>query len=262
MAERVETWDSFWGQLLRIDFFEGQWDAYRKVADSRAEWLEETFGLDRERPLLSLACGEGGIELALARRGFNVTGIDRCTAFIHYAREQALAEKLDASFIVGDIRRDSPLPSGNGTVALFDTLGLLGADDEVKLMQRIAESLAPDGIMLMDAPLRESLKPSRNWWKVRNGYLLYDNRWDKASAMQHIEPLYIEEDGTRVVLEDPYNSSDHGIRGVERYVYADREMVQLAGGAGLPGRIIPHQRGGYMMMAASSKYRVESWPGA
>lgn len=256
MAERIETWDSFWGQLLRIDFFEGQWDAYRKVADSRAEWLEETFGLDKDRPLLSLACGEGGIELALARRGFNVTGIDRCTAFIHYAREQANAEGLGASFIVGDIRRDSPLPGGNGTVAMFDTLGLLGPEAEAKIMRRIGESLGDGGIVLMDSPIREALRPSRNWWPVRKGYVLMDSRWDKESAMQHIEPLFIEEDGSRVALIDPYNEGNAGMRGVERYIYSDAEMVQLAGLVGLPGRIIPHQRGGHIMMAASHRYRI------
>lgn len=256
MAERKETWDAFWGQLLRIDFFEGQWEMYKKVADSRAEWLEQTFGLDKGRPLLSLACGEGGIELALARRGFNVTGIDRCPTFIHYAREQANNEKLEASFIVGDIRRDSPLPSGNGTVVMFDTLGLLGAEDEARLLGRIAVSLAPGGIVLMDVPLREAMKPSRNWWKVGDGYLLFDSRWDKDEAMQLIEPLYIEEDGTRVVLEDSYNSHRPTAHGIERYIYADSEMVQLAAGAGLPGRIIAHQRGGHIMMAASSRYRT------
>ena len=66
MIRREESWDGFWAKLLRIDMFEGQWEAYRKVADSRAEWLEKTFGLQKDRPVLSLACGEGGIELALA----------------------------------------------------------------------------------------------------------------------------------------------------------------------------------------------------
>jgi SAM-dependent methyltransferase len=256
MAERKETWDSFWAQLLRIDFFEGQWEMYRKVADARAEWLEGTFGLDQQKPLLSLACGEGGIELALARRGFKVTGIDRCATFIHYAREQAINDGLDASFIVGDIRRDSPLPSGNGTVVMFDTLGLLGAEDEARLMGRIAAALAPGGIVLMDVPLREAMKPSRNWWPVRDGYLLFDSRWDKDEAMQQIEPVFIEADGTKVVLDDTYNGAAQNSVSIDRYIYADSEMVQLAGAAGLPGRIIPHQRGGHIMMAASSRYRT------
>lgn len=256
MAERIETWDSFWAQLLRIDFFDGQWEAYRRIADARAQWLEETFGLDKSRPLLSLACGEGGIELALARRGFNVTGIDRCTTFIHFAREQAMAEELEASFIVGDIRRDSPLPSGNGTVALFDTIGLLGAEAEAKLLGRMAAALGPNGILLIDTPLRQAVKPQRQWWALRGGHLLLDTEWRKDEAIQQLTPLFIEEDGTRVVLQDPYNNGAVE-RGVPRYIYTDAELVQLVGSAGLPGRIIPHQRNGYIMMAASQKYRVE-----
>ena len=65
MDQRRETWDSFWAQILHIDFSKGQWEAYRKAADARAEWLETAFGLDSSRALLSRACGEGGKAIVL-----------------------------------------------------------------------------------------------------------------------------------------------------------------------------------------------------
>lgn len=254
MKERTETWDSFWGKLLRIDFFEGQWEMYRKVADARAAWLVDTYGLDRDRPLLSLACGEGGIELALARLGYAVTGIDRCAEMIHFAREASSKEELTATFLVGDIRKDSPLPTGNGTVCCFDTFGLLSPEAEKAIAQRMASALGPGGIILVDSPVRESITQSRPWFPVKGGHLLLENKWDKESGFQKIGLTFIEPDGSKVYLEDPYDETQDSYRGVLRYIYTDAEMRGLLGSSGLPVTIRPHQRKGYYMAAASSNY--------
>ena len=252
MQTRNEKWEPFWAQTLRIDFFEGQWEAYRKVADARAAWLEETFQLDKSRPVLSLACGEGGIELALARRGFNVTGIDINPTFVYHAREQASQEDLVATFLLADLRQDAPLPDGNGLVCCFDTFGLLSGEVEQTLVAKMTAALARDGIILVDSPQREAQRPSRAWWPVRDGYLLTDNRWDAASNTQHVEPLFIEADGARVLLEDPYDATRGKHTGVERYVYTPIEMVGTLRASGLGAEAVRHQRSGYFMAVAGA----------
>jgi SAM-dependent methyltransferase len=259
MEERQETWDSFWAQTLRIDFFEGQWEPYRRVADARAEWLELTFGLDASRPVLSCACGEGGIELALARRGFQVTGIDKCPAFIHFAREQAAKEGLVATFLVADLRVSAPsggmpLPGGNGTVCCFDTLGLLATEDEEALLGRMARALGPSGVLLADCPKREEQSSQRTWWKLRDGYLLQDTRWDKGTSTLLIEPVFLGEDGARVLLADPYDQTRAMHTGVQRYVYTPEEVARLVRSAGLHAEVLPHQRKGYALVAGREGY--------
>lgn len=252
MEQRRETWESFWAQALRIDFFSGQWEAYRKAADARAEWLETAFGLDHNRPLLSLACGEGGIELALARRGFRVTGIDICPTFIYFAREKAGEESLPATFLVADLRAGGasgsmPLPGGNGAVCCFDTLGLLSSEDEEALLARMVRALAPGGALLVDCPKREELSSMRTWWKQGAGYLLQDTRWDKPSSILSVEPLFISEDGAQTVLDDPYDPT-RPHTGVQRYIYSSEELARLVRGAGLSAEAVPHQRKGYTMI--------------
>lgn len=249
MEPRSETWESFWAQTLRIDFFQGKWDVYDRVANARAEWLEQAFRLDQELPVLSLACGEGGIELALARRGFKVTGIDRCGTFVHFARDRAKKEDLNATFLVADLASERPMPAGNGMVCCFDTLGLLDGEAEAKLVRRMAQALAPGGLLLVDSPQRSSIKPTRTWSPLNDGYLLMETRWDAPSGMQHIEPLFIEPEGGRVILHDPYDSERGDYTGVSRYVYAAQELVELVQAAGLPARELAHQRHGYFMVA-------------
>jgi SAM-dependent methyltransferase len=256
MEQRQETWDAFWAQTLRIDFFAGQWDAYRKAADARAEWLEAAFGLDTSRPVLSLACGEGGIELALARRGYKVTGIDVCSTYINHAREMAAQQAISATFLTADLRASkapgnklSPLPGGNGLVCCFDTFGLLSTDDEESLLQRMAGALAPGGVLLVDCPKREDQAASHHWWRVNDGYLLMDTRWEKTSYTLVQEPLFIGPEGRETVLRDPYDASRGEHNGLIRYIFSPEELARMVRSVGLTGEIVPHQRKGYTLVA-------------
>jgi SAM-dependent methyltransferase len=255
MEQRQESWESFWAQTLRIDFFAGQWDAYRRAADARAEWLEAAFGLDTSRPVLSLACGEGGIELALARRGYKVTGIDICSTFIHHAREMAAEQNLSATFLTADLRASTapggklpPLPGGNAVVCCFDTFGLLSIEDEETLLGHMVNALAPGGIVLVDCPKREDQASLRHWWRMKDGYLLMDTRWDKTSSTLVQEPLFIGPDGQETVLHDPFDTSRGQYPGVIRYIFSAEELARMVRGAGLTGEIVPHQRKGYTLV--------------
>lgn len=253
MQARTETWESFWAQAWRIDFFAGQWEAYRHAADARAAWLEETFQLDKSKPVLSLACGEGGIELALARRGFNVTGIDICPTFVYFGREQAAKEGLEVTFLLADLRQDAPLPGGNGLVYCFDTFGLLAGEVEQTLAAKMSAALARDGLLLVDSPQREAQRPGRAWWPVRDGFLLQEMRWDAATSTLHQEPLFIEADGARVKLQDPYDNTRGEYTGVMRYVYSPAELTMLLKSTGLGAEAVRHQRPGYFMTVAGAQ---------
>jgi SAM-dependent methyltransferase len=224
---------------------------YRKVADSRAEWLEQSFRLSTDKPILSCACGEGGIELALARRGFNVTGIDICPTFIHFARSQAAEEGLDnVVFLTADLRADSALPSGFGVVYCFDTFGLLGEEDEQKVLRKMAAALNPGGLLLIDCPQRDAQSPSRNWWHINGGFLLMESRWDAKTGMAQIEPRFIDEHGELINLVDPYDESQVEHSGVLRYLYTPEELARQIHRAGLYAQAVAHQRKGYYMLAA------------
>lgn len=257
MNERRETWDSFWANALRIDFFEGQWSTYRKVAEARAQWLEKLLRFDKSKPVLSCACGEGGIELALARRGYQVTAIDKCGTLIHFAREEAAKRGLEITYLTANLVSQGELPGGNGFTYCFDTLGLLSLEDEKNLLGRMRASLAPGGVLAVDAPMRTGQKPQRQWWPVRDGYLLLDTHWDAGQSLQHIEPVFIEGDGTKVLLEDPYDPKQQPPTGVRRYIYPSDELLKLVEDTGLQAKSIEHQRRGYYMVVGKEDLGLE-----
>jgi len=54
-------------------------------------------------PVADLGCGPGAHALALARRGYDVTGVDGSPRMVEVARTRAAREKVDATFDVHDV---------------------------------------------------------------------------------------------------------------------------------------------------------------
>lgn len=97
----------------------GHDDAYKRYKKSgRPGWSDEKVlqenvaelsrVLARLNPpqgakILELGCGAGNLSIALAQRGFQVTGIDISPAAIEWANENAAALEKRPNFIVGDV---------------------------------------------------------------------------------------------------------------------------------------------------------------
>ena len=92
-------------------------DWYRKIWTldiQNQAWTEDTtrevdfiiskLSLQGNERILDLACGFGRHSLELARRGFDVTGVDITPEYVAFASEQASHEKLNAHFRCADIR--------------------------------------------------------------------------------------------------------------------------------------------------------------
>ena len=63
------------------------------------------FGVPDGGRVLDLACGVGRHSVPLAKRGYEVTGVDISPLFIEKAREYAASEGVDARFEVGECAR-------------------------------------------------------------------------------------------------------------------------------------------------------------
>jgi 2-polyprenyl-3-methyl-5-hydroxy-6-metoxy-1,4-benzoquinol methylase len=95
---------------------------------------------------LDLGCGTGRNALALAARGWSVTGVDWAEHAISLAKESAVQHNLSANFIAADIRTwqpDAPFD------LVINTYALPGGEDGERVLQTAAAALAPGGTLLI-----------------------------------------------------------------------------------------------------------------
>ena len=136
-------------KIWTLDIQNQSWveDTIRQV-----DFLIEKLELNGSEKILDLACGFGRHSLELARRGFDVTGVDITPAYIDYATELVKKENLNARFICSDIREvdfenefDVVLNMADGAV------GYLEDDKEnLKIFAVVSRALKSGGKHFMD----------------------------------------------------------------------------------------------------------------
>ena len=68
------------------------------------DFIESEIEFDKTRKILDVGCGTGRHAIELAKRGYQVTGIDFSEAQLKKAREKAKIEGVEVTFIQGDAR--------------------------------------------------------------------------------------------------------------------------------------------------------------
>ena len=110
------------------------------------EVLEDVFTPPAR--VIDLGCGTGRHVITLARRGFDVVGVDLSPFMIDVAREKLAREGLDAELVTGNITDLSRFDttSFRYAICMFSTLGLIrGADNRLAFLEEVCRLLEPGG---------------------------------------------------------------------------------------------------------------------
>lgn len=79
-------------------------ETFVQGTEAEVNFLEKEINYDRSVKILDIGCGTGRHCLELAKRGYQVTGIDLSTSLLHHGREKAKKEGLNINFIEMDAR--------------------------------------------------------------------------------------------------------------------------------------------------------------
>jgi SAM-dependent methyltransferase len=138
--------ESFW-RLLYGHMFPPE-----RIQAARQE-VERALALARPRgkAALDLCCGPGRVAIALARRGFAVTGVDRTRFLLDRARARARSAKVEIEWVRADMR-DFVRPEAFDVVFnMFTSFGYFDAKSEdITVLRNIHASLKPGGKLLME----------------------------------------------------------------------------------------------------------------
>jgi SAM-dependent methyltransferase len=122
----------------------GRVQAFTTGTEQEVEFLVDALALQSGMRVLDAGCGPGRHSLALARRGFEVVGVDLSPDFIALAREGASAGQLSATFEIGDVRDLAYDNEFDAVICLCQGgFGLLGGEDDEAVIKRFAAAAKP-----------------------------------------------------------------------------------------------------------------------
>ena len=126
-----------------------------------ADYIENLFDKYGKNPNLvcDLACGTGNITLPLAKRGYDMIGVDRSFDMLSIAREKAQDLGLDTMFLEQDLKNLDLYGSCDAFLCMIDGFNyILNPNSLYKIAKRIKTCfLEPDGIFVFDLSSRYKL---------------------------------------------------------------------------------------------------------
>ena len=128
-----------------------QWGDSGEILRQRIDWMVDQA---RGPRILDVGCSEGVLEILLARKGFNVTGVDINAEALAFARDLLAREpeevRARVRFIHGDLAQARLLDDRFDTLVMGEILEHL--EDPQTLLNRSLDLIRPDGRVIITTP--------------------------------------------------------------------------------------------------------------
>lgn len=145
--------EAFWRELYPYMFDERRF----AMADDQVRNVVKLTGI-RRGAVLDLCCGPGRHSVALAKRGFQVTAVDRTRFLLNKARRRARTARTRIEFVRADMREFVRPGAFRLVVNLWTSFGYFDRkDDDRRVLRNIVESLQPGGACVIDVFGKERL---------------------------------------------------------------------------------------------------------
>src|ERR1700694_5153188 len=182
--------------------------------------IEALLQLRPPRRILDLPCGQGRHAIELARRGYEVTGVDLSAYMLGVARERAEAHGVKARWLIGDMREALPGETFDLILNLFTSLGYFDDEaDDRRVCLAAASMLEPGGRFLLEVINGQRIMGNfqeREWFTVGDTAVMERRTLDRAARVMARRSL--DRPTRRMVVERTVSSTD----GEETSVHAVR----------------------------------------
>lgn len=211
-------------------------EVYDKLQDidynAFVDYYEKIFEKFGKKPklVLDLACGTGNITIPMAKRGYDMIGLDLSCEMLNIARDKSMSEGLDILFLNQDMTEMELYGTVDAIVCALDGINYITEPEDLKRVFRLVKNyLNPDGIMIFDInseyKLREILGGNIFVNEEQGIYYVWQSEFDEESGICDFElNFFCEQPDGGYVRFDEFQSEK---------AYKIEEIKDIADDAGL-----------------------------
>ena len=158
-----------------------------------ADFFERIFAARMAAPpelVLDLGCGTGSMTLELARRGYDMTGVDYSSEMLEVARERATQMTLahDCLWLCQDMCELDLYGTVDACVSCLDTVNHLTDKKQLaRAFSLVHNFLSPNGLFIFDINTRHKFETQYAGevytYDTDDGYLVWENDYRPRSGL-------------------------------------------------------------------------------
>lgn len=193
--------DGMWYQeLFNSDYLKTELATGAEQVRAEVDFIENALGLPTAGRVLDLGCGFGRHTVPLARRGYDMVGLDLSLDLLKTALRRAQAKKASIKFVHGDIRDLEFDRVFDGVYCFNTTFGYFGETENMLVLRGVHRALKPGGRFLIDVVNRDyaiQSLPVRNWWEGDGCLVQEDVDFDHLTSRLMVKRFLVYADGTQ-----------------------------------------------------------------
>ncbi len=159
---------------------------YQWNTDTECAFIEaclQQFGPPEGKRVLDIGCGSGRHLTMLAKRGYQVSGVDVHPEMVAYVDAEAKKARLNISVSVGDLRCLDVRGTYDAAFCFMDTFRFLLTNEEIVAhLRTVANLLVPGGVYLTDFWV-----PSQ-WDQIGNEI----HQWEQTEDETTVRVFYLQ----------------------------------------------------------------------
>lgn len=199
-AARARPTGMWYHELFNVDYLKSELPVSPEQIRSEVTFIEAALALPTAGRVLDLGCGYGRHTVPLARRGYDMVGLDLSIDLLQNALRRAQAKAASIKFVHGDIRDLEFDQVFDGVYCFNTTFGYFSDAENLTVLRGVHRALKPGGRFLIEVVNRDNAiqaMPIRNWWEGDGCLIQEDVDFDHLTSRLMVKRFLVYADGTQ-----------------------------------------------------------------
>jgi cyclopropane fatty-acyl-phospholipid synthase-like methyltransferase len=154
-------------------------------SENHATLAERALGLTPGARVLDAPCGAGRLTVPLAKRCYQMTGLDITAVYVEDARAAAATAGVTIDVHHRDMRDLDGLGPFDAAINFWGSFGYFDDAGDAAFAAAVCRALVPGGRFLIEGHVHETLIPRwqpRGWNKAQDTYILEERVFDTTTS--------------------------------------------------------------------------------
>lgn len=181
---KKDWWKKFFGE----EYINIWSEKYIVNTKKEVDFIIKSLKLRKKDKILDLGCGHGRHAIALAKKGFKITGVDYSSYSLNLAKKLIKNKRLKLKLFKKDMRKIDFKEKFDVVLNIFTSFGYFSDKDNERVIKNISWALKKKGRFFIDLMnlyyILRNYK-EKDWQEGKNWKMLIERRFDPLTSRNY-----------------------------------------------------------------------------